>query len=93
MVYILYELYKIDWKTQHITPEIEMKSYKDFYKEDDNFFHYRKYVENVGYSNGECYVSFSEFMNNEYLDEEYMKELLNDDELYNEYLEDIKKRK
>lgn len=29
---LCYELYKVEWKRSHITPEIEMDSLKDYYE-------------------------------------------------------------
>ena len=41
---------------------------------------------------GELYVCYDEFLDNEYLEEDYIKELLDNEKLYNKYLEDLKNK-
>ena len=81
---LCYELYKLDWKHSHgITKDMEMDSIKDYYEglvDSDSDYTYGDYIEEFGY-NGEVYSSFSEFCDTEYLDEEYMRELLDNENL------------
>ena len=98
---VAYELYKIDWKHNHITPEREMDSLRSFATESvfydkasslisfgDAYTSYNEYLEDTGFS-GEIYVCFEEFVDNEYEDEEYIKLLLQDPELINAYFRDL----
>lgn len=86
---IAYELYKIDWKHTHITPETEMNSLRDyvlissFYGQSD--YTYEDYLQDTGY-NGELYVCFDEFVDNEYQDKDYIIHLLRSDQLISLYL-------
>lgn len=86
---LCYELYKIDWKFTHmITREIEMDSLKNYYEEiEDKIYTYKEYLEDFGY-NGELYVSYEEFCDNEYCDEQYICELLGNDRLIKQYYAD-----
>ena len=90
---LCYELYKIDWKHSHmITKEREMNSVKDYYEnlaDDDAEYTYDDYLEEFGYD-GELYVCYEEFLDNEYLEEDYICGLLDNDELINMYRKDIK---
>lgn len=88
---LCYELYKIDWM-QRISPERQMDNLKTYYedaKEDTESTTYEEIIEEFGFD-GELYVCFDEFLGAEYQDKEYMKELLDNNELYKEYLEDVK---
>lgn len=91
---LCYELYKIDWKHSHmITKEREMDSIKGYYEglvDNDSEYTYEDYIEEFGYG-GELYVCYEEFCNTEYYDVDYMRALLDDDELINIYHEDIEK--
>jgi hypothetical protein len=96
---LCYELYKIGWKQYHIDAERERKSIKDYYAflmeaddEDTNVFTYtyNDYLEEFGYD-GELYVCYEEFCETEYLEEDYIRVLLNDEQLLAMYYEDIKR--
>lgn len=89
---LCYELYKIDWKHSHmITKEREMDSIKDYYEgliDNDSEYTYEDYIEEFGYD-GELYVCYEEFCDAEYYDVDYMRTLLDNDELINIYHKDI----
>jgi len=89
---LCYELYKVDWKHSHmITKEREMDSLKIYYEglvDDDTEYTYNDYLEEFGYD-GELYVCYEEFLENEYLEKDYMKELLDNKKLIDMYYEDI----
>lgn len=91
---LAYELYKIDWM-RRISPERQMDSIKDYYDDKrmdpDDDSDYDDVLFEFGFD-GEFYVCFEEFLDNEYRDKDYMKSLLNEDQ-YKEYLEDIKEKK
>ena len=95
---LCYELYKADWKQNHITAEREKKSIKDYYaflmEEDDEdvnvfTYTYNDYLEEFGYD-GELYVCYEEFCETEYHEEDYICELLCNADLINMYYKDIK---
>ena len=92
---LCYELYKIDWKYSHmITKDMEMDNIKNYYDcliDEDYEYTYDDYLEEFGYD-GELYVCYDEFLDNEYLEEDYIKELLDNEKLYNKYLEDLKSK-
>lgn len=102
-----YDLYVLDWKKDHnITIDDEIASKKEFLEEYiDDFgkgealfsyeygifsYEYGKYLFENGY-NGEMYVSYTEFLDNEYLDEDYMLMLLDGvkEEYTNAYKKDV----
>ena len=97
-----YELYKQDWINNHTTPELRLEVIRDYYDyiqdsmEDEDCEDIEdcdtleEYIYNNGYPNGEMYVCFDEFVDNEFNDKEYMKELLGVT-LYSEYLLTIDK--
>ena len=78
---LLYEIYKVDWKRSHIIfPQREIDVIVDFYEaknegDIDENMTIAEYIEDVGYS-GELYVSFNEFLENEYTDGQYMNFLI-----------------
>lgn len=96
---LCYELYKNDWLQRISTnrKNDSLKNYYDLTREaeqndpDDNSkpadIDYITYLEDYGFD-GELYVCFNEFIDNEYQDQDYMRSLLNDAE-YNDYLADI----
>ena len=95
---LCYELYKIDWKYSHnITNEIEMYSIKNYYNFlisenfDSTVYTFDDYIEHYGY-NEELYVCYEEFLSNEYLEEDYIKDLLDDGELFEIYLKDLEEK-
>ena len=89
---LCYELYKIDWKHSHmITKEREMDSIKNYYEgliDNDSEYTYEDYIEEFGYD-GELYVCYEEFCDAEYYNVDYMRTLLDNDELINIYHKDI----
>lgn len=93
---LCYELYKEDWKFNHIYTTDILGSYVDYYnylKEcemSSGEYSYDDYIFEYGYNNGEIYACFDEFLENEYLETEYIEELLNDDKVFELYLKDIK---
>ena len=84
---LCYNLYKIDWM-RRITPERQMDAIKDWYEttaeEDKSTYTFDDFIEDEGYQ-GELYVCKDEFLGAEFLDSEYMKELLNNENLYKTY--------
>ena len=90
---LCYELYKVDWKRNHITTDIEIDNIKDYYEglvDNDTDYTYEDYVSEFGYG-GRLYVCYEEFCEYEYLDKDYICGLLNDDKRIQMYLEDIEK--
>ena len=89
---LCYELYKVDWKHSHmITKEVEMDSIKNYYEglvDKDVEYTYNDYLEEFGYD-GELYVCYEEFLENEYLEEDYICGLLDNAELIILYYQDI----
>lgn len=93
---LCYELYKIDWKRNHmITADREMDSIKNYYEflvEEDirhNLYTYDDYIEEFGYD-GELYVCYEEFIEAEYLEDDYICGLLDNHRLIDMYYKDIK---
>lgn len=91
---LCYELYKIDWKHSHgITYQMEMDEIKNYYSDFQNSvsnYTFDDYINDYGYA-GMLYVCFDEFCENEYLDETYMCELLDDKNLIQIYYHNIGK--
>ena len=86
---LCYELYKIVWM-RRISTQRKIEAIEDYYLNINmSDYPFEKYLEENGYS-GELYVYFDEFLESEYTDKGYMKLLLNNDELFQEYLNDIK---
>lgn len=89
---LCYELYKVDWKRDHmITTDIEMDSIKDYYEvliEYDADYTYEEYLNEFGYE-GELYVCYEEFLDTEYQDISYIRYLLDNEELISLYYQDI----
>lgn len=90
---LCYELYKVDWKHSHmITVEREMDSIKNYYEDlvdDDTEYTYNDYLKEFGYD-GELYVCYEEFLDAEYMDEDYICSLLDNENLIDMYRKDIK---
>ena len=89
---LCYELYKIDWKRNNITTDIEIDNIKDYYEglvDNDTDYTYEDYVSEFGYG-GYLYACYDEFCESEYLDKDYICGLLNYDKLIQMYLEDIR---
>lgn len=84
-----YELYKMDWLDSHITKGAKVDALMDyFYGGNTAYLNFDDFINDVGYD-GSLYVCFNEFLECEYLDEDYMKELL-PDELFEAYKNDLK---
>lgn len=95
-----YDLYAVEWVDSHIDIKTKQKVIKEAYKEytflnctDTIAFcmflytHLHKY----GY-NGSLYASKEEFLDNEFQDEQYMHDLLDDEKLFDVYLYYIKNK-
>lgn len=80
--HLCYELYKLNWM-QQISRERIADTYKNCYQE--GWDSYDDYIFECGYD-GSMYACYDEFLVHEYLDPTYVKELLDNDELYQEYL-------
>lgn len=79
IAHLCYELYKIDWEQEHkITPTRKIANVFDYYEglvDDDETYTYKDYLDEFGYD-GETYACYDEFLDNEYLDSDYMCSLL-----------------
>lgn len=92
---IAYELYKQDWLDEHTTPEMRLRDLQEYYyyvqecqELGDRPCSYRKWLEEYGIR-GSLYVCYSEFLDAEYLDKDYICHLLgNNDVLLNLYFRD-----
>lgn len=87
-----YELYKIDWEHDHgISGERKLEAYRNYItieKEAPGCYgSFESYLDDVGYG-GELYACYDEFIDTEYLDEEYMRSLLEIPTLINAYQSD-----
>jgi hypothetical protein len=97
---VAYELYKQNWIDTHTTPQLRLQVINDYYNyiqeimEDEDcddlqeYDSLEEYIYDNGYPNGEMYVCFDEFLDNEFQDKEYMKKLLGV-VLYADYLLDL----
>jgi len=83
---IAYDLYKEHWKLNHLKPDTEYNTLCEYADELSNIDEstdtnnilksdYDKFITEYGYHD-ECYVCYDEFLNNEYKDSDYMKEIL-----------------
>lgn len=76
-----YEFYKYQWKQENgITAEDDKALLQEYYSDvtfDRDAYTFEDYLNDVGY-NGSLYACFGEFCENEYLDDDYMQNLLND---------------
>lgn len=98
---LCYELYKVDWKRNHmITADREMDSIKNYYEAVEDMsvpyftadgveYSYKDYLEEFGYD-GELYVCYEEFLETEYLEDDYICGLLDNEKLIVMYYKDIK---
>lgn len=90
---LCYTLYKVDWRRDHVTDEMEAQSVKDYYSVKDASrvdYTYEDYLDEFGYC-GKMYASYNEFLHNEYRQKKYINALLmNDEELVSMYREDVK---
>lgn len=89
-----YELYKLDWKIEHnITLGMvsdEIKKYQTLILAGEfcSDYTFDEYLEEYGFA-GEIYVCFDEFLDNEYLEEDYIRKLLDNTNLIDLYLQDV----
>ena len=92
--YICYSLYKVDWITCHIHWTRQLDEIKKYWRglanSEHRHYSFDKYIQEFGYDY-ELYVSYDEFLNTEYLDKEYIKGLLKDDDLIDMYIKDVEK--
>ena len=68
-----YETYKYNWIKEHINPETLYNEYLQFLLEkinNDSNETFENYLFNYGFK-GEIYVSYDEYINNEYNEEEW----------------------
>ena len=90
---LCYTLYKVDWRRNHVTDEMEAQSVKDYYNVKDSSradYTYEDYLDEFGYCGTMMYASYNEFIHNEYLQKKYINTLLMDDEeLVAMYREDV----
>lgn len=88
---LCYELYKNDWM-RRISAERKADALKNWYQEtpiwNRTVYPPSSYIEENGYD-GEYYVCFEEFLEAEYQDSDYIKSLLDNEQLYTEYQEDL----
>ena len=95
---LCYNLYKQDWASTHVSKEKRQQSIMEYYDYvieclQDGFVpeSYELYLFHNGY-HGENYVFFDEFLECEFVDEEYMAYLLKDfpelQEFYKQYRND-----
>ena len=86
---LCYELYKLDWKREHgITHNMTTDALKNYYEEFSEDYSFEDYLRDFGYE-GKVYACFDEFLDNEYLEEDYICKLLDNTNLINLYLLDI----
>lgn len=92
---IAYEKYKQDWVDTHTTPQERITAYENYNKyveeavansEDLKLFN--EWIEEIGYPDG-IYVCYDEFIDTEYFDREYIRYILDDEELIEEYEKDM----
>ena len=88
-----YELYKQDWIDSHTTSQMRLKALRGYYQYVDEclentelYESFEDWIFEQGYEGGILYVSFDEFLDNEFQDKEYMKELLSYVVFYADYL-------
>ena len=95
---VAYELYKQNWIDTHTTPQMRLNAQRDYqlYKmeelernNDDDIMSFEDWIFEQGYEGGILYVSFDEFLDNEFQDKEYIKDLLHNVVLYADYLLDL----
>ena len=89
---LCYELYKNDWMREHgITHDMQQDALKNYYEEFSacsSEYTFEDYLLDYGFA-GKIYACFDEFLDNEYFEEEYMCNLLDDTNLIDLYLRDI----
>lgn len=77
-----YEIYKLMWLRRNVSDSELKKAIMEDYQNDKNF----------QFQNG-IYACYNEFIDNEFQDEEIMKFILNDNELYEIYLREKDNKK
>lgn len=91
---ICYELYKKDWKREHISTGMELHALRMYYQNiltgDASWDSYEEFVEDTGFGDGTLYVCYDEFLHTEYQDASYMEYLLQDKDMIDRYQNDIK---
>ena len=91
-----YELYKNNWFREHVTKYADDDIVADYYhdmclEEPEDRCSLKDYIQEGGY-NGEMYACYKEFLQNEYLDIEYMEPILEDyKQLWADYKDDLMK--
>ena len=89
---LAYELYKIDWERNHmITAERKMDAVKNYFEVIDELeagYTFEDYLADYGYD-GELYVCYDEFLDNEYMEDDYICGLLDNPSLINMYYKDV----
>ena len=85
---VAYELYKQAWVDSHTTPEARLDELREYFlyckecvDDGDTPATHKSSLEESGYPGGMIYVCYGEFCNNEYLVQEYIEQLLKNDEL------------
>lgn len=86
--HLCYELYKEHWLSENVTFEEKRQALKEYYCEYQNEVSFDTYIEDQGY-HGSLYVCYDEFLGAEYLMKDFVKELLDDEQLYDVYLKDM----
>lgn len=87
---IAYQRYQQDWiRNRHYSEAFLQRIHKEHeeYFQVNRCISFAEYIDEFGFE-GECYACIDEFLESEYLDETYMKSLLDEKE-YLEYLKDI----
>lgn len=100
---LCYELYKVDWMREHgITRNVAtedgiasdmltgaLKSYYEEFSAISYEFSFEDYLFEYGFK-GQIFARFEEFLDNEYLEEEYICNLLDSKSLVDLYLQDVR---
>ena len=86
--HLCYELYKEHWLSENVTFEEKRQVLKEYYCLCQNGVSLDTYIEDQGY-HGNLYVCYDEFLGSEYLMKDFVKELLDDEQLYDVYLKDM----
>lgn len=73
---ISYELYKRNWVREHISQREELDSYINYaINHNTEGISFEECIEEYGYTNSMSYCCFEEFLDCEYRDSEYMKQI------------------
>jgi hypothetical protein len=95
---LCYELYKVDWESNHgITADKKKDSIRKYYEFLVSEFSdwqavtitYADYLAQFGYD-GEMCACYREFLDTDYLEDDYICGLLNDNDLIAQYYKDVK---